>query len=210
MPPAEAEPAQWQPLALPSPADWLRQRPDLLAAETRLRAQALDVAAIRAEFLPRLTLGGSLGYLAGSVAGLSQAGALTWWLAPSLQLPVLDRGRIQARLDAASAQQREALLHYRQRVLLAAEEVENALLQIREGQTRLQALQARAVHAAQAETLARKRFDAGASDFLELLDAQRSAQQAQLGLAAALSQHRQQLAGLQRALGATYLPAPRA
>jgi len=209
MPPAEGEPARWQVLALPSPEEWLRHRPDLVAAETRLRAQALDVAAIRAEFLPRLSLTGSLAYLAGSVAGLSQAGARSWWLAPSLQLPLLDHGRIQARLDAATAQQREALLHYRQRVLLATEELENALLKIREGETRLQALQARAAHAAQAETLARKRFDAGASDFLELLDAQRSAQQAQLGLAAALSQQRQQLAGLQRALGASYLPAPR-
>lgn len=206
MPAAEGEVVQWQPLALPRPDDWLRQRPDLVAAETRLRALSLDVEAIRAEFMPRLSLGGALGYLAGSVAKLSGSGSLSWWLAPTLHVPLLDRGRIQARLDAANAQQREALLHYRQRVLLATEELENAVVQIREGQTRLQALQIRALHATGAEELARRRFAAGVSDFLELLDAQRTAQQAQLGLEAALTQHRQQLVAFQRAAGASYEP----
>lgn len=95
---------------------------------------------------------------------------------------------------------------YRQRVLLATEEVESALVTVRQGQFRLAALQDRARHAAAAEQLARKRFEAGASDLLELLDAQRSAQQAELGLAAALTAQRQQVVALHRALGARFLP----
>jgi outer membrane protein TolC len=115
---------------------------------------------------------------------------------------VFNAGRLQARLDAARAQEREALLHYRQRVLLATEEVENALAQVSFGRARLTALQDRSREAVRAEQLARLRYQSGATDLLELLDAQRSAQQAQLGLAETLGQHRQDVALLLRALGA--------
>ena len=193
-------------LRVPEPAQWVALRPDLRSAEAQLRAMALDVAAIRAEFMPRLSVGGVLGFVAGSVSGLGAAGSASWFLAPSLSLPVFDVGRIDARLQAAQAGQREALLAYRQRVLLATEEVESALVLVRQGQVRLAALQDRARHAVTAEELARKRFEAGGSDLLELLDAQRGAQQAELGLSAALTAQRQQVVALQRALGARFLP----
>jgi outer membrane protein, multidrug efflux system len=193
-------------IAVPTPASWLAQRPDLRAAEARLQAQAFDVAAVRAEFLPRLTLEGAIGFVAGSASGLGRAGSLSWLVSPSLSVPLFDHRRIDARLSAAKAQQREALLGYRQRVLLAVEEVENALVRVRESQTQLGALQQRATHATQAEALARKRYAAGAADLLELLDAQRSAQQAELGLSAALAAQRQQVVTLLRAFGARSLP----
>lgn len=193
-------------LRVPEPAQWMALRPDLRSAEARLRAQALDVAAIRAEFMPRLSIGGVIGFVAGSLSGLGAAGSASWFVAPSVSVPLFDLGRIDARLQAAQAGQREALLHYRQRVLLATEEVESALARVRQGQVRLAALQDLAHHAVTAERLARKRFEAGASDLLELLDAQRSAQQAALGLAASLTAQRQQVVALQRALGARFLP----
>jgi NodT family efflux transporter outer membrane factor (OMF) lipoprotein len=193
-------------LHLPAPASWMALRPDLKSAEAQLRAQALDVAAIRAEFMPRLSVSGVLGFVAGSLSGLGAAGSASWFLAPSLSVPVFDFGRIDARLQAAQAGQREALLSYRQHVLLATEEVESALVLVRQGQVRLAALQDRARHAVTAEGLARKRFEAGGSDLLELLDAQRGAQQAELGLSAALTAQRQQVVALQRALGARFLP----
>jgi multidrug efflux system outer membrane protein len=201
-----AAPGQIQTVSLrvPEPASWTALRPDLQSAEARLRAQSLDVAAVRAEFMPRLSIAGVLGFVAGSVSGLGAAGSAAWWLAPQVSVPVFDQGRIDARLQAAQAGQREALLAYRQRVLLATEEVESALVEVRQGQQRLAALHQRARHAQTAETLARKRFEAGASDLLELLDAQRGAQQAQLGLAAALTSQQQQVVALQRALGARF------
>lgn len=192
-------------LRLPEPAQWAAQRPDLQAAEARLQAQSLDVESVRAEFLPRLTITGVLGVVAGSLSGLGAAGGASWFVAPSVSVPLFDRGRIDARLQAARAGEREALLHYRQRVLLATEEVENALVHVRQGQLRLAALQERARQAGAAEGLARKRFEAGASDLLELLDAQRSAQQAELGLVAALAEQQQRIVALQRALGARFV-----
>lgn len=193
-------------LRVPAPAQWMALRPDLKAAEAQLLAQSLDVLVIRAEFMPRLSVGGVLGFVAGSISGLGAAGSASWFLAPQVSVPIFDRGRIDARLQAAQAGQREALMAYRQRVLLATEEVESALVTVRQGQFRLAALQDRARHAVAAEQLARKRFEAGVSDLLELLDAQRGAQQAELGLAAALTTQRQQVVALQRALGARFLP----
>ena len=193
-------------LHVPEPAQWMALRPDLKAAETQLRAQALDVAAIRTEFMPRLTMGGALSFVAGAVSGLGAASSASWFLAPRISVPVFDQGRISARLQAAQADQREALLAYRQRVLVATEEVENALVRVRQGQLRLAALQDRAHHASVAESLARKRFEAGTSDQLELLDAQRIAQQAELGLSGALTGQRQLIVALYRALGARFIP----
>jgi NodT family efflux transporter outer membrane factor (OMF) lipoprotein len=189
-------------LGLPDGETWLASRPDVAAAEARMRALSMDAEAVRSEFLPRISVGGFVGWLAGSAVGLSAAGTGAWLIAPSVSLPVFNAGRLQARLDAARAQEREALLHYRQRVLLATEEVENALAQVSFGRARLTALQDRSREAVRAEQLARLRYQSGATDLLELLDAQRSAQQAQLGLAETLGQHRQDVALLLRALGA--------
>jgi multidrug efflux system outer membrane protein len=110
---------------------------------------------------------------------------------PSVSVPVFDRARVDARLQAARAGEREALLAYRQRVLLATEEVESALAQARQGQLRLASLQEQARQAVLAEQPARKRFEAGGTDLLELLDAQRSAQRAEIELSLALTSQQQ-------------------
>jgi outer membrane protein TolC len=123
-----------------------------------------------------------------------------------VSLPIFNTARIEARLQAARAGQREALLAYRQQVLLATEEVETALVQVRQGQLRLAALQDSASHAVTAEGLARTRFEAGRSDLLELLDAQRTAQHAEMALVEGISVQREQFVALQRALAARFEP----
>jgi outer membrane protein, multidrug efflux system len=184
------------------PSDkWLARRPDVQEAEAELRARALDVKAVRAEFYPRLTLTGVLGFVAGSVTGLGAGNSVSWLSAPSLLAPVFDRGRIEARLEGARASQKSALAAYRQRILLAMEEVENALARYTLGQRQFQALQRRAILAGEAERLSRIRYEAGAADLLELLDAQRTAQQAQASLSTALFEQRQHLVGLLKGMG---------
>jgi NodT family efflux transporter outer membrane factor (OMF) lipoprotein len=183
------------------PDAWLTQRPDVLAQEAELRARALDVNSVRAEFFPRLSITGVLGFLAGSVTGLGAASSVSWLSAPSLMAPLFDRSRIEARLAVAKADQKEALAVYRQRILLATEEVENALANYSAGQQQFNALQRRAQHAAQAERLARVRYEAGSAELLELLDAQRSSQQAQAALAQTLMQQRQNLVAVFKGIG---------
>lgn len=189
-------------IPIPEAGEWLARRPDVQEQEAQLRARALDVAAVRAEFYPRLTLRGVLGFVAGSAAALGTAGSVSWLSAPSLLAPLFDRPRIEARLAAARADQKEALAAYRQRLLLATEEVENALALYAAGQRQFQALQRRAQLAGQAERLATVRYEAGAADLLELLDAQRSAQQAQAALAAGLMEQRQRLVGVFKGIAA--------
>ncbi|MDF2462197.1 MAG: transporter, partial [Ramlibacter sp.] len=172
-----------------------------LAQEAELHARALDVKSVRAEFFPKLSITGVLGFLAGSVTGLGAASSVSWLSAPSLMAPLFDRPRIEARLAVAKADQKEALAAYRQRILLATEEVENALAHYTAGQQQFNALQRRAQHAAQAERLARVRYEAGAAELLELLDAQRSSQQSQSALAQTLMQQRQNLVAVFKGIG---------
>lgn len=189
-------------IALPDAQAWLAQRPDVQALEAELRARALDVKAVRAEFYPRLTVTGVLGFVAGSVSALGTGGALSWLSAPSLLAPVFDRPRIEARLAVAKAGQKEVLAAYRQRLLLATEELENALVRYGAGQQQFQNLQRRSQLAVEAQRLSRLRYEAGAADLLELLDAQRTAQLAQAALSAALTQQRQNLVAVFRGMGA--------
>lgn len=197
------DPVQPGSVAIPlrGATDWLARRPDVQEHEAMLRARALDVEAVRAEFYPRLSFTGVLGFVAGSAAGLGTAGSVSWLSAPSLMAPLFDRPRIAARLEAAKADQQEALAAYRQRLLLAVEEVETALVRYTAGQQQFEALQRRAQFSLQAERLARVRHDAGAADLLELLDAQRSARQAQAALAVALMQQRQHLVAVFKGMG---------
>lgn len=189
-------------IRIPATEQWLAQRPDVQEQEAELRARALDVQAVRAEFYPRLSISGLLGFVAGSVTGLGAAGSVSWLSAPSLLAPLFDRPRIEARLAGAKAGQKEALAAYRQRLLLATEEVENALARYSRGQQQFASLQRRAGFATEAERLARVRYEAGAADLLELLEAQRTAQQAQAALAQVLMEQRQHLVAVFKGLGA--------
>lgn len=189
-------------LPTPEPEAWLAQRPDIQALESELRARALDVQAVRAEFYPRLTFTGVLGFVAGSVSAIGSGGSLSWLSAPSLLAPLFDRPRIEARLAVAKADQKEVLAAYRQRLLVATEELENALARYAAGQQQFHNLQRRTRMAAEAERLSRVRYQAGAADLLELLDAQRTAQQAQAALSAALTRQRQNLVAVFRGMGA--------
>lgn len=191
-------------VALPMPASeaWLAQRPDIQEIEAELRARALDVKAVRAEFYPRLSVSGVLGFVAGSVSAIGSGGSLSWLGAPSLLAPLFDRPRIEARLAGAKAGQKEALATYRQRLLVATEEVENALARYTAGRQQFQNLLQRTRLAGEAERLSRLRYQAGAADLLELLDAQRTSQQAELALSVALTQQRQNLVAVFRGMAA--------
>jgi multidrug efflux system outer membrane protein len=210
LPPAPSIDPAHVSVAIPDPASWLARRPDIAEAEATLRAHALDVAAVRAEFMPRLSITGLLGFVAGSASGLGAAASASWFASPALSLPIFDLGRIEARLAAAKTLQREALAAYRQQILLALEDVENSLARYRQGQLQFGALHERNRHSTAAERLARVRYEAGASDLLELLDAQRATQQSQAALSQGLTQQRQQLVALLRSVGARSLATPAA
>lgn len=195
---ATPHPAQFN---IPATSLWLRQRPDLRAAEARMQAYALDVESLRAEFLPRFSLGGVLGYAAGSLSGLGSSASASWFLSPAVSVPLFDRTRLTARLEAATARQREAVLAWQQEILLAAAEVENAMAGVKLGQTSLLAQERRRDAAAMALTMTQARYEGGSADLTELLDVLRTRQLAEMALVASHTSQRQAIVALHRALG---------
>ncbi len=161
------------PLAAGLPSELLAQRPDIQAAEHRLRAAHYQIGAARAAFFPRITLTGNLGTASAALDGLFAPGSRAWTFAPSLSLPLFDGGQRQTNLQLAEVRRDLAVADYEKSIQTAFREVADALSaqQWLAEQARIQ----REALAAQAERarLARLRYDAGATAFLEVLDAQR-------------------------------------
>lgn len=152
----------------------LRRRPDVRAAERRMAAAAAREGVAAAELYPRVSVSGVLGLLAGRGNVFGRADSRTWAVTPALSWVGFDLGSARARLRGAEAASRESLATYEQAVLLAIEETENALVAYREEQARLVRLAEQARESTRAAAIARIRFREGLSDFLTLLDAERT------------------------------------
>ena len=174
---ADALPPQ-PPAGLPSAL--LERRPDIRRAEELLVAANAQIGVARAAMFPQVSLTGALGDESGALSSLLKAPARFWSAGFGLTLPLFDGGRNQARTDQAGARQREAVGAYQAAVATAFKEVADALASLsaaRESQGEFVRRDAAAAHALK---LARARFDAGYTGYLELLDAQRTATAAQL------------------------------
>ena len=161
-------------IALGQPADLLRRRPDIRIAERNLAAATARVGVATADLFPRITVLGSIGVEAGSLKGFGQGGIETFSIGPSIFWAAFDLGRVRARIRAADARTEAALAQYEQRVLLALEETESALVDFQRQQARRDLLRASAQASEKAAGLAKLRYQFGVSDFLTVLDAERT------------------------------------
>jgi outer membrane protein, multidrug efflux system len=168
-----------KPLPLGDPTTLLRRRPDIRAAERRLAASAAREGIAAADLFPRITLTGFLGLIAGRGNMFGTSDSRAWAVTPALGWAAFDLGSARARLRGAEASTREALASYDQAVLRALEETENALVSYREQQERLVKLNDQVRESTRAASIARTRYREGVADFLELLDAERTALQAE-------------------------------
>ncbi|HET9985729.1 MAG TPA: TolC family protein [Longimicrobiales bacterium] len=156
------------------PADVVRTRPDVLGAEGRLAASRSLVSSARADYLPRLSLAASAGYLASTMNSFGGTGTFNYTFGPVVSWPAFDLGRVKARVDVAQAQELEARARYEQVVLLAQEELETASVRYRTARARLGHLREAAAASERAASLARLRYEGGVADFLQVLDAERT------------------------------------
>jgi outer membrane protein, multidrug efflux system len=117
-------------------------------------------------------------------------------------------GRVRARIRAADARTEAALAQYEQRVLLALEDTENALVNFTREQERRDALWASAQASAKAQNLARERYQSGVADFLTVLDAERTLLTAQDQLADSATRTATALVAVYKALGGGWEIAP--
>jgi NodT family efflux transporter outer membrane factor (OMF) lipoprotein len=186
---------------LPAPAALLLRRWDLQAAQHRIAAQLATLAQRQAERRPSFHISGNLALQAASLSALGGGGALLAGLAAAIDWPLFDGGAGQARVDAQRAALEDARIAWTAAVLAATRDVEDALSALASAREREHTLQAAARSADDALRLARIGYEAGLSDFLDLLDAERSA----LAAAQALVTARTELAAghirLYKALG---------
>jgi len=165
------------------PSQLLERRPDIAAAERRLAAANARIGVAKAAFYPLLNLTADAGVAASDIGDLFEWSARTWTLGPLgaalMTLPVFDGGRNAADLARAEAALREETAVYRQTVLGALTEVEDALIGLRtlaqQSGTAADSRQA----AGRAADIAQQRYDAGATGYLDVVDAQRQALEAE-------------------------------
>lgn len=188
---------------LASPESVIVRRPDVAAAERRLAVERALVGAAKADYLPRLTLGGSAGYSSTTFGSLGDRGTFRYAVGPIISWPALNLGRVKARVDVSRAREAEARAQYDQTVLLALQDVESALVRYRTSRARVERIQDAASASERAAELARVRFSGGVADFLQVLDAERTQLEAQDQLAQGRTEAATAYAALYKALGGT-------
>ena len=188
-------------IALGPPDQLFNRRPDVRVAERRLATAAAGEGVAAADLYPRITISGALGLLAGRGSIFGTGDSRLWAVTPALQWSAFDLGSARARLRGARAATREALAEYEKTMLLALEETETALVTYRQRQERLVKLNDEVRESTRAASIARTRYREGVIDFLSLLDAERTALQAEDSAAAAEAEVFTALVGLYRAVG---------
>ncbi|MDD8027811.1 MAG: efflux transporter outer membrane subunit, partial [Acidobacteriota bacterium] len=156
------------------PADILRQRPDVRAAERTFAAETARLGKAAAARYPTLSLNGSLGVESVAQAALTGGSSIIRSLALSLVQTVFDAGRIRRQIAIQSATQEQALASYESTVLTAIEDAENALVSLRRNRERRALLETADEAARSAAQFARQRYAAGLSDFLTVLSTQQT------------------------------------
>jgi NodT family efflux transporter outer membrane factor (OMF) lipoprotein len=164
------------PDALPPslPADLLRRRPDIQAAERRLAQSTARIGVAEAGRYPSISLTGSLTTSASNAGDLARSSTIGWSIGPSINIPLFQGGKLQAAVDLAVAQRDQSAISFHSTVLSALEDVENALVALSRERVRYEKLRAAAASYREAAELAQALFRAGSTGFLEVLDAQRS------------------------------------
>ncbi len=173
--------ARWEikPPTIPAglPSELLERRPDIAEAERQLAADNARIGIAKAAFFPVVRLTASGGYLSAEAEDLFDWESRVWSLGPSVSLPIFAGGRNAANLRRAQDRYDESVARYRQRILVAFGEVENALAGIRLLEEQAAAQQRAVQSAGRAHELARESFTIGITDYLDVIDADRAALQ---------------------------------
>ncbi len=165
------------------PSALLERRPDILTAEQHLVAANARIGEAKAEFFPQISLTGAFGTESLSLSDFFSGPSRAWQVGPTVTLPIFHGGRLRANLQASEAREQQALIQYRESILQAFREVDDAL--VFHGKAREIRLERerRVAAARQALTLANLRYANGVSSYLDVLDTQRQLFSAETELA---------------------------
>ncbi len=161
------------------PADLLKRRPDIQQAEALYAAQNARIGVAQAMRWPSLNLTGLLGYASNDLLNIT-AGGVAWSLAGSITGPLFQFGKNKRRVEIEKYNTEAALKQYEQTVLTAFKEVADALISIETLKKELQSDKRRVDAAVNAQMLSNQRYDKGQTSYLEVLESERQAFEAQL------------------------------
>jgi multidrug efflux system outer membrane protein len=181
-------PGDWSAIPVPPsppaglPSSLLDRRPDVRAAEQTLVAANAQIGVAKAALFPTISLTGNYGGQSAALGDVLKSGANIWSAGFGLALPIFDAGRNAARVDQAEARQRQAVLSYQKSVETAFREIADAIANVRQSGLAQIDQQTRANAAHRSLEIARARYETGYGAYLDVLDAQRTANDADLAL----------------------------
>lgn len=155
------------------PSELLLRRPDIRAAEARLKALNAQVGVRKASRFPSISLTGSYGYSSSELGGLFTPD-IVWSLAAGMVQPLFDAGKLKAGQRAAEARYKQGVAEYTKTILAALSEVERALLTRKEQLERRQEVMRFLVESRATQRVAEARYDRGLVDYLTVLNSQQT------------------------------------
>ena len=162
------------------PSSLLERRPDIRQAEENLVAANAQIGVAKAALLPTISLTGFFGRESQSLSSAVQDKGKIWSIGFALSLPIFTAGRLNAEVDATTAREKQAVATYQKSIQTAFREVADALTNLEQTATMQDDLQASVDAASNALRIASRRYEAGYSPYLNVLDAQRSLNISQL------------------------------
>ena len=164
------------------PSELLRYRPDVLQAEYNLKAAGANIEVARASYYPSISLASNVGLSSGSLNDLFKSGSVGWSFGPSVSVPIFDAGRLDANYDVAQIERKQTLAGYERSIQTAFREVSDVLATRATLGEQLEAQYRLQDNFEQTYQIADARFKAGISNYLDVLDAQRSLFSTQQGI----------------------------
>ncbi len=183
------------------PARLLERRPDVRRAEMELMSTNAQIGEAKAMLYPQITLTASYGLASTDLSSFLDPASQTWRVFAGLLQPLFNAGKNRARVEMRESQNRQSLYSYEKTLLQALREVEDALVSLRKNGEESTAQKARVTAQQRVLELADMRYRGGVSEYLEVLDAQRSLFTAELDEASATTEHSKSLVRLYKALG---------
>ena len=156
------------------PSELLRYRPDVLQAEYSLKAAGANINVARAAYFPSISLAGRVGAASSDLENLFKNSAVGWSFGPSISVPIFDAGQLDANYEVAKVEQDQALNRYEKSIQTAFKEVADVLANRATLDLQLDSQYKLQDNFDQTYQIAQARFRAGLSNYLDVLDAERS------------------------------------
>ncbi|EFK09689.1 outer membrane efflux protein, partial [delta proteobacterium NaphS2] len=186
------------------PSTLLERRPDILQAQYLLASQTANIGVAEAMRFPAISLTGMVGLASSELASITSSGG-AWSVGGGLFGPIFEFYKNIRRVQIEEAKTKEVLYFYENTVLIAFQEVDDALVEIDTFRNQKSAVERKVIAAKNANRLAKLRYDKGVSSYLEVLDTERSLFSAQLELSELKQQYLNGYVKLYKALGGGWL-----